>query len=107
MSGDYEPGEPECGFLFPAFRDRSSDTERVNVFAADGNFGKAGGIGENPVFRGIDVLLINRQPQMKDCEGTEQRGKPGFTEETDMWVCPKCGREFKRINQGHYCGKAS
>lgn len=23
-----------------------------------------------------------------------------------MWVCPKCGREFKRINQGHYCGKA-
>ena len=23
-----------------------------------------------------------------------------------MWTCPKCGREFKRINQGHYCGKA-
>lgn len=23
-----------------------------------------------------------------------------------MWVCPKCGREFKRTNQGHYCGKA-
>ena len=23
-----------------------------------------------------------------------------------MWICPKCGREFKRINQGHYCGKA-
>ena len=23
-----------------------------------------------------------------------------------MWVCPKCGREFKRKNQGHYCGKA-
>jgi len=22
-----------------------------------------------------------------------------------MWVCPKCGREFKRTNQGHYCGK--
>lgn len=22
-----------------------------------------------------------------------------------MWTCPKCGREFKRINQGHYCGK--
>ena len=21
-----------------------------------------------------------------------------------MWVCPKCGREFKRQNQDHYCG---
>lgn len=23
-----------------------------------------------------------------------------------MWICPKCGRKFKRTNQGHYCGKA-
>lgn len=23
-----------------------------------------------------------------------------------MWVCEKCGRTFKRTNQGHYCGKA-
>lgn len=23
-----------------------------------------------------------------------------------MWTCPKCGRSFKRTNQGHYCGKA-
>lgn len=23
-----------------------------------------------------------------------------------MWTCPKCGREFKRTNQGHYCQKA-
>ena len=23
-----------------------------------------------------------------------------------MWTCPKCGREFQRTNQGHYCGKA-
>lgn len=23
-----------------------------------------------------------------------------------MWICPKCGREFKRTNQGHYCGAA-
>ena len=23
-----------------------------------------------------------------------------------MWKCPKCGRTFKNVNQGHYCGKA-
>ena len=23
-----------------------------------------------------------------------------------MWTCPNCGREFKRTNQDHYCGKA-
>lgn len=23
-----------------------------------------------------------------------------------MWICPQCGREFKRTNQSHYCGKA-
>lgn len=23
-----------------------------------------------------------------------------------MWICPKCGREFKKTNQSHYCGKA-
>jgi len=23
-----------------------------------------------------------------------------------MWICPKCGRTFKRSNQGHYCGTA-
>ena len=22
-----------------------------------------------------------------------------------MWKCPKCGREFGRQNQGHYCVK--
>lgn len=23
-----------------------------------------------------------------------------------MWTCPNCGREFKKTNQGHYCGAA-
>ena len=23
-----------------------------------------------------------------------------------MWKCPKCGREFRNMNQSHYCGKA-
>ena len=22
-----------------------------------------------------------------------------------MWKCPKCGREFKNVNQSHYCGE--
>ena len=22
-----------------------------------------------------------------------------------MWKCPKCGREFKKVNQSHYCGE--
>ena len=37
VNGDYEPGKPECGFLFPAFKDRSSDTERVDIYVADGD----------------------------------------------------------------------
>lgn len=32
VDGDYEPGAPECGFLFPAFRDRGSDIHRIDVF---------------------------------------------------------------------------
>lgn len=32
VSGDYEAGAPECGFLFPAFMDRSGDPGKVLVF---------------------------------------------------------------------------
>lgn len=35
VSGDYEPGRPECGFLFPAFLERSGDTRKILVFQAD------------------------------------------------------------------------
>ncbi len=45
VSGDYEPGEPECGFLFPAFKDRSSDIHRIDIFQADGNFSREEGLG--------------------------------------------------------------
>lgn len=24
-----------------------------------------------------------------------------------MWKCPKCGREFKKKEQSHYCGEKS
>lgn len=35
VHGDYELGEAECGFLFPAFKDRSSDEHRIYIFQAD------------------------------------------------------------------------
>ena len=36
LLSDYEAGEPECGFLFPAFTNRSSDSNHVAVFDATG-----------------------------------------------------------------------
>ncbi|MCD8022943.1 MAG: DUF4317 domain-containing protein [Lachnospiraceae bacterium] len=35
LSGDYEAGAPEFGFLYPAFRDRGADERYVNIFEAD------------------------------------------------------------------------
>ncbi len=35
VSGDYEAGLPECGFLFPGFCQRSTDEHRIFVFEAD------------------------------------------------------------------------
>ena len=32
----------------------------------------------------------------------EREYEEGWT----VWTCPKCGRTFKRQEQGHYCGKA-
>ena len=32
LLGEYESGEPECGFLFPAFTDRSGDLNHVNIY---------------------------------------------------------------------------
>ena len=32
LSGRYEPGDPACGFLFPAFTERSGDLNHVNIF---------------------------------------------------------------------------
>ncbi len=31
---DYEPGKPEFGFIFPAFKDRSSDSRYINIYNA-------------------------------------------------------------------------
>lgn len=35
LTGDYEPGEPECGFLFPAYMDGGAAMNYVDVFQAD------------------------------------------------------------------------
>lgn len=35
LLGEYEPGKPEWGFLFPAFTDRSGDLDHVDVFQKD------------------------------------------------------------------------
>ena len=37
LIGKYEPGEPEFGFLFPAFSDRSGDDDRIDIFWSDPN----------------------------------------------------------------------
>lgn len=37
LVGKYEPGDPECGFLFPAFTERCADLNHVNVFQKDPN----------------------------------------------------------------------
>ena len=35
LVGEYEPGKPECGFLFPAYIDRCGDSGRIHVFQED------------------------------------------------------------------------
>lgn len=35
LTGEYEPGMPECGFLFPSFSQRSTDLYKAAVFFAD------------------------------------------------------------------------
>lgn len=32
LEGEYEPGEPECGFIYPMFTDRSSDMEHIGIY---------------------------------------------------------------------------
>ena len=37
VSGDYEAGMLEWGFLFPAFSNRSTDVEGINLCSPEGN----------------------------------------------------------------------
>lgn len=52
MVGEYEPSEPEAGFLFPAFTDRSSDSSHVIIYQEENvklerSLKNVLGIGEN------------------------------------------------------------
>lgn len=44
LAGDYEPGEPVWGFLYPAFSDRSADPARIDIFNSDPDY-------DNPIRR--------------------------------------------------------
>lgn len=35
VTGDYEPGEPECGFLFPAYAQGGALTNCIDIYQAD------------------------------------------------------------------------
>ena len=35
MKAEYEPDKPVFGFLYPAFSDRSSDDNKIDIFTAD------------------------------------------------------------------------
>lgn len=49
LEGKYEPGKPEFGFLYPAFRDRTSNDEYINIYE------------ERPlIYKGIKEWLLNQ-----------------------------------------------
>ena len=58
---------------------------------------------EDPLMREIRYLdkLIDELAKGKPMEKILRK-----QEEPAMWVCPKCGRSFRRKDQDHYCGKA-
>ena len=38
LAGDYEPGEPVWGFLYPAYSDRSADPDSIDIFNSDQDY---------------------------------------------------------------------
>lgn len=49
---EYELGEPECGFLFPAFKDRSGDIHGIDVFYADA---------DHPHTELLEEIILNKK----------------------------------------------
>lgn len=58
---------------------------------------------EDPLMREIRYLdkLIDELAKGRPMEKILRQ-----PEEPALWVCPKCGRSFRRKGQDHYCGKA-
>ena len=50
LEAEYEPGNPEFGFLFPAFEDRSSDINNIYIYHSD----------ESPVQTELINVIIGR-----------------------------------------------
>lgn len=50
LVGDYEPGEPECGFIYPLFKNRSSDINHIGIYHKN----------QNQPHREMEVLLFER-----------------------------------------------
>lgn len=48
LTGEYEPGNPEWGFLYPMFTDRSCDLDHIGIFNQDK---------ENPIIELENLLL--------------------------------------------------
>ncbi len=38
LLGEYEPGKPDCGLLYPAFTNRSADPAHVNIYSGTRSF---------------------------------------------------------------------
>lgn len=51
VPGDYEPGKPECGFIFPAFNSRTEDPDYIDIYQS------------NPDFPQKDLLKILQIPE--------------------------------------------
>ena len=44
VGGDYEAGMPEWGFLFPAFGNRSTDLDGINIYSPQGRHEELAGM---------------------------------------------------------------
>lgn len=51
------------------------------------------------------VLRVEPQAKAKKESKAHARVKADSTSASSLWKCPSCGREFKKVNQSHYCGE--
>ena len=56
LKGEYEPGEPVFGFLYPAFSDRSADENKIDIFHVEPREKEEGILYK--LFRSIDGMNV-------------------------------------------------